>query len=273
MPASGCAIPDRPRPARKNLPTDQPFSGIAAGRSARRPDSGHHVHAQGIRRDPATHCVPLGQGRGVRGRLNELDQLTARSTVTRATCLRLLPGVTRDLHRLQVSTLDSFFARIAAATASIWGFPPLDIADDLDDGLLRDRAIDEVLRDDSDRDLPTVLNLLTKARRAAESVNYSAARWMSSTTCSRDRFGGLDQRAARQTARDVAVGRSARSVADDHLSDNNRLRKARDGDYVAACNENWDYFVAKGLVAGNHRRVPSTTEKTSIPRWSPPTGP
>jgi ATP-dependent exoDNAse (exonuclease V) beta subunit len=181
---------------------------------------------------------------------HELDQLTARSTVTRATCLRLLPGVTRNLHRLQVSTLDSFFARIARSYSLDLGIPPgWTIADDLDDGLLRDRAIDEVLRDDSDRDLPTVLNLLTKGEasrgisellRGTVDELYDLFRETDSAA-----WTSVPRGKPLETSQLAAVLDQLRTI---DLSDNNRLRKARDGDYVAACNENWDDFVAKGLA-------------------------
>jgi ATP-dependent exoDNAse (exonuclease V) beta subunit len=44
--------------------------------------------------------------------------------LSRERCLEVLCGLTRNLHRVRVATLDSFFARVAGAFALELGLPP-----------------------------------------------------------------------------------------------------------------------------------------------------
>ena len=181
---------------------------------------------------------------------DELDNLIAGSTVSRSTCLRLLPRVISNLHRLQVSTLDSLFARIVRSFSLDLGIPPAwSIADDLDDGILRDRAISDVLRDDGDRDLLTVLNLLTKGE-ATRGVSD-----LLRTTV--DDLYDLFQETTPEAWTTVPRGkplapRELVEVLDElrtlDLAHNSRLAKAREGDLAAAASEHWDDFIGKGLA-------------------------
>ena len=181
---------------------------------------------------------------------DELGKLIPSSTVSRSTCLRLLPRVTRSFHRLHVSTLDSFFARIARSFSLDLGIPPgWSIADDLDDGILRDRAISQVLRDDGDRDLLTVMNLLTKGQ-ASRGINELLRNTV-------DDLYDLFQETTPAAWKTVPRGKPLEPRELDRvleellavdLSGSASLLKARDGDYSAAVNGNWDEFIGKGLA-------------------------
>ena len=86
-------------------------------------------------------------------------------------CVELLAQVTQRLHRLQVGTLDSFFAKLATSYSLELGLPPgWRILDDLEATRLKSDAIELLLESDSDNDLVKLLRLLTKGA-AARSVS------------------------------------------------------------------------------------------------------
>jgi len=83
--------------------------------------------------------------------------------LTRGDCLDALSELTRNLHRLRISTLDSFFAQTARSYSLEVGLPlGWRIGDELEDQRLRDQAVEAVLSDDDRTALFTLLNLLTK---------------------------------------------------------------------------------------------------------------
>ncbi len=83
--------------------------------------------------------------------------------LNQARCLELLTILTRQLHRVRVSTLDSFFSRVAGAFALELGLPPgWDLLDPVEDGQLRAAAIEAVLREGDQADLLQLVYLLAK---------------------------------------------------------------------------------------------------------------
>ena len=85
-----------------------------------------------------------------------------------ATILHQLLG---NLHRLEVSTLDSFFNRVAKAFSLEIGLPPTwDIVDEQKIALLEDESIQQVLQDDSVLDLLHMLSKGEASRRVASMI-------------------------------------------------------------------------------------------------------
>jgi ATP-dependent exoDNAse (exonuclease V) beta subunit len=83
--------------------------------------------------------------------------------LTRTRCRRMLAAATRNLHRLRVSTLDAFFAKIASSFSLELGLPPgWRIVDELQDAQMRAEAIEAVIAQDSAADVLTLMHLLTK---------------------------------------------------------------------------------------------------------------
>ena len=76
-----------------------------------------------------------------------------------------------NLHRLEVSTLDSFFNRVAKAFSLEIGLPPTwDIVDEQKIAVLEDEAIQHVLQDDSVLDLLHMLAKGEASRRVASMI-------------------------------------------------------------------------------------------------------
>ena len=85
-----------------------------------------------------------------------------------ATILHQLLG---NLHRLEVSTLDSFFNRVAKAFSLEIGLPPTwDIVDEQKIATLQDESIQQVLQDESVLDLLHMLSKGEASRRVASMI-------------------------------------------------------------------------------------------------------
>jgi len=77
--------------------------------------------------------------------------------------LSLLASFTRNLYRVRISTLDSFFSQIASSFCLELGLSPgWRIIDELEDQRLRTEAIEAVLRNDENREIRRITSLLSK---------------------------------------------------------------------------------------------------------------
>lgn len=56
--------------------------------------------------------------------LSRLQQFVGHPEITRDECLQLLQQLTRQLHRVQISTLDALFSKLASSHTFELGFPP-----------------------------------------------------------------------------------------------------------------------------------------------------
>ncbi len=87
--------------------------------------------------------------------------------LSRDRAAKILHDLLKNLHRLEISTLDSFFNRVAKAFALELGLPPSwDIVDEQEINRMNDKAIESVLRNESVIDL---LHMLSKGEAAHES--------------------------------------------------------------------------------------------------------
>jgi len=83
--------------------------------------------------------------------------------LTRDDCRQLLVVTVRQLHRLHVGTLDSYFIRVATNFGQELGLPPgWAIGDELADSLLREEAIEQLLAAGRSADLLTLVHSLAK---------------------------------------------------------------------------------------------------------------
>ncbi|MFO0904334.1 MAG: UvrD-helicase domain-containing protein [Pirellulales bacterium] len=83
--------------------------------------------------------------------------------LTRARCLDLLADMTRNLHRLRIGTLDSFFIQIARSFAWELGLPAhWRIVDEFEDMRIRDEAIAALVASEDRESLTRLVQWLTK---------------------------------------------------------------------------------------------------------------
>lgn len=81
--------------------------------------------------------------------------------------LRLLKELTRNLHRLRIGTLDSFFSKLASSFTLELGFPPgWRMLEETEDQALRNQAIEMMLRQETTQDVVQLMHLLAKGNAA-----------------------------------------------------------------------------------------------------------
>jgi len=92
-------------------------------------------------------------------------------SIDRPLAAETLQELLGNLHRLEVSTLDSFFNRVAKAFSLEIGLPPTwDIVDEQKIAVLEDEAIQHVLQDDAVLDLLHMLSKGEASRRVASMI-------------------------------------------------------------------------------------------------------
>jgi len=105
----------------------------------------------------------LAQAATEDAKLAELQTALKDKSLTRSECLAMLVGTTRQLHRLRVGTLDSFFAQLATSFALELGLPPgWRIAEQHEDAVLRAQATEAVLNNEDAGSLLTLVHALTR---------------------------------------------------------------------------------------------------------------
>jgi len=168
----------------------------------------------------------------------------------RTRCLEVLRRLVRQVHRLRVSTLDSFFIQVAQSFALELGLPPgWQIVEEIDDTRLRTEAIRAVLQNQKTDDVVRLMHLLSKgeaARGVAEQIG----------TLVNDLYGFYTEAPAeawsalprRKTLKPEEYQDAVLTLEAVPLADK-RMEKARAGDLANALAENWDEFLGKGLAA------------------------
>lgn len=168
----------------------------------------------------------------------------------RARCLEVLRRLVRQVHRLRVSTLDSFFIQVAQSFALELGLPPgWQIVEEIDDTRLRTEAIRAVLQNQKTDDVVRLMHLLTKgeaARGVAEQIGTLVSDLYGFfTEAPAEAWSALPRRKTLKPEeyQDAVLTLEAVPLAD------KRMEKARAGDLANALAENWDEFLGKGLAA------------------------
>ncbi|GDY08958.1 DNA helicase [Planctomycetia bacterium] len=97
------------------------------------------------------------------GERTKLASAIGSPQLTSERCRELLAKMTRRLHRLQVGTLDSFFAKLASSFSLELGLPPgWRILETIEAKRLREEAVEALLEAETDDELVRLLRLLTK---------------------------------------------------------------------------------------------------------------
>jgi ATP-dependent exoDNAse (exonuclease V) beta subunit len=108
-------------------------------------------------------------------KLAELAEQIGHAPLDSALGRHMLGQIVRQMHRLRIGTLDSFFIEIARTFSLELGLPPgWEIVDDIFDQGLRAKAVRRVLQDQSTGDVVRLMHLLTKGD-AARSVSEQLA--------------------------------------------------------------------------------------------------
>lgn len=182
----------------------------------------------------------------------ELGQAIGVPDLSRDRCLELLVLLTRQLHRLRISTLDSFFIQIAQTFSWELGLPAhWRIIDDLEDARIREDAIAAVLAESEQSHLARLVQLLTKGE-ASRSVGDLLRTTVGSLYAiflqsSREAWQRVPQRTC---LRDGELESIVDQLEAAPLPTTDaRWAKARATDVALARTGAWETFPAKGLAA------------------------
>lgn len=193
----------------------------------------------------------------------ELAQFVGDASLDQRQCQVLLASVVRQLHRLQISTLDSFFVQMARTFAFELDLPAgWEIVDDLADDRLRSQAVDAVLMKGDLSRLRTLMNLLSKGA-AARSVSQMIRDTVKQCY---GLFQETDKAAWNRLKRPKPIVEAELTRTLDELrelaTDDSAMAKGRDEDCERAARGDWEAFVNTGiavkLAAGerDYRRKP-----------------
>ncbi|MCX7426725.1 MAG: UvrD-helicase domain-containing protein [Planctomycetia bacterium] len=168
----------------------------------------------------------------------------------RPRCLAILQAMLRQLHRLRVSTLDSFFIQIARSFSLELGLPPgWQIVDEIVDRRLQAEAVRAVLESQSTQDTLRLMNLLSKgevshgvSRQISSLVEGLYAIYAESPPEAWDALPRLKPLAPEQ------LRAALTDLTEAQLPGDKRFVKARDTDLERFRSEQWEDFLGGGLA-------------------------
>ena len=169
----------------------------------------------------------------------------------RARCLELLVGLVRRLHRIRVSTLDSFFIQMARSFGLELGLPPgWKIVDEIDDAALRAEAVRAVLRSEATHEVVNLMHLLTKGE-ASRSVHEQILALINDlysvyVEAPADAWDALPRPSCLST---VEIETAMAAMIEAPCPGDKRFEKARDEALERVRSENWSAILEKGLTS------------------------
>jgi len=170
--------------------------------------------------------------------------------VTQERAASLLQKLTSQLHRLRVSTLDSFFQQVAHSLTMELGLSPgWSIVDDYADSSLRQRAIDSVLAEQDTRDSRQLMQMLAKgrSRRSVRSLINEAIEGYY------ELFLQTEYEAWDRIPRSAVLTEENRQICIVALHEveltGKRMPKTRLADLERFESENWVAFLTMGLAS------------------------
>lgn len=182
-------------------------------------------------------------------KLQELCKSLETQTMSQGQVAQLLRHLLVGLHRLRISTLDSFFAQVARGLSLELDLPPgWRILDELEDAALRDEALEEVLRRGKTADLMSLTHLLTKG-----DASRSVAELLRATVNDLyNLFQDTDEQAWLRFPRvkpqsETELRQSLDALRVCQLTDK-RFDTARNADLEQAGQGDWEAFMDGGLA-------------------------
>ncbi len=204
------------------------------------------------------------------GKPADLGRQIGNGTITTTDCRRILGDMVRQLHRLRVGTLDSFFMQIATTFCLELGLPPgWNIAEDIADLKMQRTAVRAVLQNNKTADVLRLMHQLTKGE-SSRSVAAQIAQLVANLyTCYLESppqaWRSLPRRKQLTTPQLVEAIAALEQVA---IPSNKNFAKAHQKSVEAIHNLDWQDFLSKGLAAkifageDTYYRVPITLEIT-----------
>ncbi len=180
--------------------------------------------------------------------LTKLQPFIGQPSITRDECITLLQRVTKQLHRVQISTLDALFSKLASSHTFELGFPPgWRMIEEVEAGRLTDRAIEAVLRKAGRQDARRLMHLLSKGENTRrvhdlirETVRNFAAPYLITQEADWNRLPDLPLLNDLELHGAIAVFESLRF-------DDKRIMNALDKNRHQIREDDWESFLTDGL--------------------------
>ncbi len=180
--------------------------------------------------------------------LTKLQPFVGQPAITRDECIALLQRVTKQLHRVQISTLDALFSKLASSHTFELGFPPgWRMIEEVEAGRLTDRAIEAVLRKGGRQDARRLMHLLSKGENSRrvhdlirETVRNFAAPYLITQEADWNRLPDLPLLNELELHGAIAVFESLRF-------DDKRIMNALDKNRQQIREDDWESFLTDGL--------------------------
>ncbi len=185
------------------------------------------------------------------GKLAQLAEHVGDASLDRARCLAILRGMVHGLHRIRVSTLDSFFIQVARSFSLELGLlPGWQIVDVPVDRRMRDEAIRAVLEKESTGDVVSLMKMLTKGE-ASRSISGQIADLVNALYSD---YLEAPPEAWEKLVRpkpldEPEVQEAVEILAAVELPADKRYENARRQDLARAEVGDWQAFITKGLAA------------------------
>lgn len=178
-----------------------------------------------------------------------LEPFAGEPSLTQKECMNLLKMFSQNLHRIRISTLDGFFARLAGSFSLELKLPPSwRLMDELEAAYLQDQAIDHVLREGDVQELKTLMHQLDKGsvRRSvyqliSEHISSFHNIYLQTSEQAWKPFGKLKMPSDQEL--ETSVIRLEQVVVD--IS---QMEKARNTDLEKIANEDWEGLYKNGLL-------------------------
>ena len=191
--------------------------------------------------------IRLARAGTEKSELKELAQHIAGGPLGKRECLSLLQQLTQQLHRLRISTLDAYFAKLASSYSLELGLPPnWRILDDSLTSGLKSAAIESVLRETSTQQTVQLMHLLDKGQSArsvsrliSDTVSNFYEVCLQTPACCWECFPEAEFLSGDRREELLAVIEQAPLTG--------RLQTARDSDCANLRGELWEEFLCKGL--------------------------
>ena len=180
---------------------------------------------------------------------DELSAAIDDPSLAPARCLDLLEQLTRQLHRLHVETLDSYFARLARSFGLELGLPPgWKIIEEVEDEQLRTQSIQTLLRNDAYA-LASLLKLLFKGdadrsitQQLLDMVGRLYELYRESKQPAWHRFPPTEMLKAAE------LNKLIREFSQLELPTHKKIVEAFERELGFACEKEWERFIEKGNV-------------------------
>ncbi|MGY8767987.1 MAG: UvrD-helicase domain-containing protein [Pirellulales bacterium] len=181
--------------------------------------------------------------------LDELNQYIEGPSLTAQECRDTLWLLIKNLHRLQVKTLDSFFIKIAQCFSFELGFPPAwRIIEDQEDKRLRILAIGKVFSMNSVDDVVSIVHLLHKG----ESVSSVHESMLNTVNMLYKLYVETDNSAWHSIDKLPSPSQQEIVAAIDSIEkydpENKKIIDALAIGLTDFANQNWDNFLGKGMA-------------------------